>query len=129
MALNAVIGRFDRAAADAICRFVRRGRRALLVGSSACCLMVGTASVISRPAQNRANQEKADQEIGEECSHRWGLAAGGKLTTLQAYRVLRIGQAVIPPGGIFRGDGNGTPTQPQETPGILSVLNKTCDAP
>ena len=81
MALNAVIGRFDRAAADAICRVVRRGRRALLVGSSAGCLMVGTASVIRRPAQDRANQENAGQEEGEKRSHRRGLTAAEEFVT------------------------------------------------
>ncbi len=50
---------------------------------SAGYLVVGTATVIGCPAQDRASQEKADQEIGEECSHRRGLAVRARSVTLK----------------------------------------------
>jgi hypothetical protein len=64
--VNAVIGRFDRPAANAARDVVGRGRSVVLVGRSARHFMVGTATVIGCPAQGWASQEKAHQEIREE---------------------------------------------------------------
>ena len=61
-----------------------------LPGGTARHLIVGAATVIGCPAQDRASQEKADQEIGEECSHRRGLAAWARSVTLKPIAFCRL---------------------------------------
>lgn len=97
--MNAEIGSVDCPTADAARRIIGRGRRVVLVGRSAAYLMVGTATVIGDPAQGRASQEKADQEIGEECSHRRGLAVWMSFDNLKPIAFCRlIKRAVGVPG-------------------------------
>ncbi len=75
-AVNAVIGCFDRPAANAARRAVGRSWGVLLPLGAVRYFVVGAATVIGCPAQDRASQEKADQEIGEECSHSRGSRPG-----------------------------------------------------
>jgi hypothetical protein len=67
--VSAVIGRFDRPATNAACSVVGRGWEVLLVGRSGGDLMVGTATVLASPAQDRTSQKKTDQAKSEERSH------------------------------------------------------------